>query len=80
VAGESGVAGAGGAIGVVTAGAAEVCPVLLSCQPSMHFGGNAQTPRFSERRASLVSERHFAGFRNDLSRSVIPNAAIRLLL
>jgi len=33
-------------------------------------------PRFPERGTSLFSERHLAGFRNNLRRPVIPNAAV----
>ena len=53
---------------------------LLSCQPAIHLGGSAQTPRFSERSTSPFSERHLAGFRNNLRCPVIPNAAIRWML
>jgi hypothetical protein len=53
---------------------------LFSCQPSVSLSGNAQTARFSKRRASPISQRHLAGFRNNLSRTVIPNAAVRLIL
>jgi hypothetical protein len=50
---------------------------LLSCQPSVHLGSNAQTARFPECITSLFSERHLACFRNNLRRPVIPKAAIR---
>jgi hypothetical protein len=46
----------------------------------MSLGGNAQTARFSKRRASPFSQRHLAGFRNNLCRPVIPNAAVRWIL
>jgi hypothetical protein len=55
-------------------------PLSLNCQPSVHLGGNAQTPRFSERSTSPFSERHLAGFRNNFRRPVIPNPAIRRML
>ena len=40
---------------------------------------NAQTSRFPERSTSPFSERHLAGFRNNLRRPVIPNAAVILM-
>ena len=54
--------------------------LLLGCQPAIHLGGNAQSPGFSQRGASLFARRHLAGLREYLRRPVIPNPAVRWLL
>lgn len=54
--------------------------LLLGGQPAVHLGGNAQTPRFPERGASLFAGRHLAGFGNDLRRPLVPNPAVGWML
>ncbi len=54
----------------------QTCQPLLSSQPSVHLGGNAQTPSFSERCTSLFSRRDLAGVGNKLCCTVVPNATV----